>query len=103
MIDDLDDVDREALERALKLAEADGRAEQLASMLQDRPWFEVASFAAYSCQNKKLNLKPWQSPPCSLSATQPEPEAEQMARRLLAAGLSQYEPDPITALAMRSR
>jgi hypothetical protein len=38
--DDLGDIDREALERALKLCAAQdaGRAEQIAAMLDERSW-----------------------------------------------------------------
>ena len=48
---DLDDADRDALERAMEIARHDPlRAEQLQSMLADEPWVDVASFASYSCQ-----------------------------------------------------
>jgi hypothetical protein len=60
-------VDRDALERALKIAQASdepGFAEQIASKLQNDDWFEAASSAAYGCQRRVLQLRPWQSPPC---------------------------------------
>jgi len=55
-------IDREVLTRAMQTAKAE-RADQLAAMLKDRPWEDVAMFAAYCCQTAALNLKPWQEPP----------------------------------------
>jgi hypothetical protein len=51
-------IDREALTRAMETAKAD-RADQLAAMLEDRPWEDVAVFAACCCQYEALSLKPW--------------------------------------------
>jgi hypothetical protein len=52
-------VDRDALERAMQIAQRDPlRAEHLASKLEDEPWIEVAEFAAYCCQIESLSLKP---------------------------------------------
>jgi hypothetical protein len=101
-------VDREALTRALKLArdESPGRARQIDSMRADRSWFEAASFASYSCQCDRLRLKPWMSPPCIVGDKKPVDDPQQhgliaaweLRRKLLAAGLSAYEPDPLAAL-----
>ena len=61
--------DRDALKLALEMAcaEDQGRAYQIASMLEDRDrsWEEVASFASSCCQSRNLKLMPWQLPPCS--------------------------------------
>jgi hypothetical protein len=54
-----------------------------------------------------LNLVPWQSPPCHASRRSGQPfgdpraarESAELLKRLLDAGLSHYEPDPIAALA----
>jgi hypothetical protein len=100
--------DREALTRALRIAKASepGRQEQLVSMLRDREWEEVATFAAYVCQCDSLHLRPWQLPPMHADEDRPRddhPTAGKVAawtlrRRLLKAGLSVFEPDPISSL-----
>jgi hypothetical protein len=102
-------VDRDALKRAIGDARAQdpGRDKQISSMLATRPWFEVARFAAYCCQDRALRLRPWQSPPCWMGDDKPAVDnddthgdlrAWQLRRRLIEAGLSPYEPDPIAAL-----
>ncbi len=107
--DDLDPLDREALERAMKFASRDpGRRRQLNRKLRDESWLAVATFAAYCMQSQNLHLKPWEYPPCWGSETPlgyhgDQREAWELCKRLLAAGLSRWEPDPITALAERSR
>jgi hypothetical protein len=102
-------IDKEALKRAIKLARASDplRDRQIGHMLKDRTWFEVATFAAYSRQCDTLNLKPWQPAPCWMGDQRPHDEfpndgkeaAWELRRRLIAAGLSEYEPDPPSALA----
>jgi hypothetical protein len=93
-------VDRDALRRALQLvrAESPGRAAQIADKLKDEPWGQVAEFAAYCCQCDALELKPWQDPPM-YAEIRPDPDALAMLVKLLGAGLSRYEPDPVAALA----
>ena len=110
---DLDDVDRDALQRAMEIAQRDPlRAEHLRSKLEDEPWIEVAEFAAYSCQIESLSLKPWQSPPVHIDEDAIEPNsaerepntaARKLLRQMLRAGVSRYEPDPLTALRCRKR
>jgi hypothetical protein len=98
-------VDREALERAIALRRA-ADALQMQGKLKDEPWIEVATFAAYACQDDALRLKPWQPPPCWMGDDRPIDDfpaagrvaAWELRRRLIAAGLSAYEPDPIGAL-----
>jgi hypothetical protein len=106
-------VDRVAMMRAIDLArqQNDGRREQIDQKLADEPWEEVGAFASYCCQDAALQLKPWQTPPCWLSDSDVQAAlasleddhtgwraAAQLVVRLEAAGLSKYEPDPITAL-----
>ena len=93
-------VDREALRRALRLARAEspGRAARIADKLKDEPWEEVAEFAAYCCQIDNLGLKPWMDPPM-YAEIRPDPDALTLLMKLLGAGLSRYEPDPVAALA----
>jgi hypothetical protein len=100
---DDDDIDLEALRRAMDIAMRDPpRAAQLTSQLGDQPWIEVAQFAASCCQRKALELKPWQSPPCD--GRDDDKKASRMLDRMLDADISQWEPDPLTALAkMRVR
>lgn len=106
---DLDAVDRDALERAMQLcAQRDpSRAEQLDGKLrQGDPWVEVAEFASYSCQIHALSLKPWQSPPCVADEDDPDEQdkkAQHLLRKMLAAGVSRYDPDPLKALAGAKR
>jgi hypothetical protein len=106
-------VDREALTRAIVVArsESPDRAEQIDEKLKEDPWLEVAEFAAYVAQNNTLHLKSQQIPPCWIDDPYGDDdlardlfglggtvEARALCRRLLEAGLSRYEPDPIAAL-----
>lgn len=103
--------DQEALRRALTMAKAEspGRKEQLESKLAEEPWEKVAAFAASCCQSRNLHLKPWECPPCDAGPTadrrdyENAPKAIAMKRRLIDAGLSVYEPDPIAALQLEAR
>ena len=93
----LTQIDRNALARSMEMARRDPKsAEQLDRMLKDRPWLKVAELAAYCCQRENLKLLPHQSPPCMTLGD--DPDAEELLRRLLDAGLSRYEPDPLAAL-----
>ena len=108
-------VDGEALERALACALAEQQASdvprrdgktQIESMLRDRPRREVCKFSAYGCQMRALRLRPWQFPPCWVSLDDNDPEhanAVALLRRLLDSNLSQFEPDPLSALARVER
>ena len=94
-------VDREALGRALALVRASndpGRRRQIAQKLREDGWLEAASFASYCHQVDALGLKPWQSPPCYGECGR-DPDAADLLRKLLNAGLSRWEPDPRAALA----
>jgi hypothetical protein len=97
-------VDRAALRRALQLARAEspGRAAQIAEKLKDEPWEKVANFAAYCCQIDNLGLKPWQDPPMYAELRSDRPDALAVLVKLLGAGLSRYEPDPVAALQRRA-
>ena len=89
-----------------------GRAEQLRAMLEDEEWIEVAEFAAYHCQIHALSLKPWQSPPVHIDEDADEPDsaerepntaARKLLRRMLRAGVSRFDPDPLAALERAKR
>ena len=98
-------IDREALERAVALMRAEDdpqRRDQIARMLQEDGWLEAASFAAYHRQREVLDLKPWESPPCygdTGHGHDGHADAAKLLKRLVAAGLSKFEPDPLSALA----
>ena len=108
-----DDVDRDALERCMKIAQRDPlRTEHLRSKLEDEPWIEVAEFAAYGCQIESLSLKPWQSPPCHIDENadapddadrEPDTVGRKLLRQMLRAGVSRFDPDPLKALAGAKR
>jgi hypothetical protein len=101
-------VDMEALRRAIAMPRASDplRDQQIASMLEEREWLEVAEFAAYCCQTEALNLRPWQPPPCDMGAEKPVDDfalagrvaAWELRKQLIASGLSAYEPNPVGAL-----
>jgi hypothetical protein len=107
-------VDRAAMKRAIEEVRQKGGEDlrQIEQKLRDEPWEDVGQFAAYSCQDDNLQLEPWQVPPCWLrddddvqaALSMPHDhsgrrEAGELVQRLLAAGLSRFEPNPIRALA----
>ena len=99
-------IDREALRRALKMARVESEAERahFDAMLSSQGWQEAAHAAAYACQCRALKLKPWQAPPVDVHGDEVgdgygcRPEEIAFRRRMVAAGVSVYEPDPINAL-----
>jgi hypothetical protein len=103
---ELTEADRDALERAMEITMREpDRAGQLTSMLEDQPWESVAQFAAYHCQTKFMRLKPWEAAPCHALIDEGngritrDRQAGAVMDRLLDAGLSQWEPNPVEALA----
>jgi hypothetical protein len=102
--DDLSAVDRDALTRSMEICMRDReRREQLLSMLEERRWFEVASFASYVAQGDTMHLDLHEDPPCCGEGERCQPEAVRWAKRLIAAGLSIYEPSPLEALQAAKR
>jgi hypothetical protein len=103
----MDDRDLEALERAVKQAKKISPG-QIERKLETEDWLSVAKFAAFSCQIDSLKLFPHQMPPCELDLAHinniaPDDKiwsgAARMLKKMLAADLSRYEPDPLAALA----
>jgi hypothetical protein len=104
--------DTRAMAQAIAAVRVKGRAsrEQIDEKLASEDWEAVGRFAAYVAQDNALRLKPWEMPPCWIrdldaSLQQPpddhrgEHRAAVLLKRLLAAGLSRYEPNPLAALA----
>jgi hypothetical protein len=101
--------DKAALELAIDLARKGDRAsqQQIDAMLKERPWQDVAEFAAYGCQCDALRLKPWQPPPCWAEIDDQDNEAgpisghraaAELLRRMQALGISRWHPDPLAAI-----
>ncbi len=96
--------DREALERAVAIAQSDPMtADQMEVRREDgQSWEEIAESAAYHCQRRSLKLSPFQEPPCVVDEDDPKERdkaAQRLLRKMLDAGVSRYEPDPLSALA----
>ena len=103
--------DLDALELAIEqtLAEDDkGRVEQVAHMLEE-DWWHGATFAAYHRQTDSLNLKVWESPPCSFDEDDIDTDlpaddihgdktALRLLKEMLDLGISRWHPDPLAAI-----
>ena len=106
----LSDVDREALERAIKIDRARSKAcsDQIDDKIASEGRLSAAKFAAHRCQDTALDLQPWECwPPCAVEMGETDApglehrgiaKSAALLRRLLAAGRSRFEPDPIAAL-----
>jgi hypothetical protein len=108
--DEYDDVDMDALHRAMVIAMRDpATAQQLKNKLAGgESWTAVAAVAAAHCQISALALPPWQPPPCRDSWLQGgkvhrDPNAAELLDEMLEAGISQWEPDPAAALRKAKR
>lgn len=92
--------DRDALTRALQqlLHGPDkARAAQVAAMVRESGWEKAAIFASDVCQFAALALKPWEVAPHDADPNTADPPGRFLAR-MLQAGLSRFEPDPIAAM-----
>jgi hypothetical protein len=116
----LSPVDREALERALKIIlgrperEDRGRRAQVERMLEEDGWFRAAGFCVYCCQMELVRPRLWQPIPSDITDIEGtlakgddglggSYRAALLLKRMLAAGLSRYEPDPVRALEAKRR
>jgi hypothetical protein len=105
--------DREALKRAFDLASAESEEERahIERIRAEDGWQRAAETAAYHLQDHALGLQPWQPPPCWIRGN-PDSHlagaddgimgwhaAAKLVQRLLACGLSRFEPNPERALA----
>ena len=79
------------------------------AMLRSQGEQEVGLFAVGFCQVKNLHLKGWECPPCDTFDADPSdcygrrPNEIALLRRMLAAGVSRFHPDPMQALAAIDR
>jgi hypothetical protein len=104
-------IDLEALQRAFATACSESPEERtrFEEMLREKGPEEAYETAAYSCQCRTLKLKCWEAPPCHCrddvinNITYGHKRKEiTLRRRMLAAGLSLFEPDPRAALAAKA-
>ena len=109
----LSPLDRDALTRAIAItrdSSAPGRREQVDQMMEERGWFSAALFCVYSCQFDAIKPRLWQPTPhdiTDLEGTLAKGDdglggkyaAAKLLRRMLRAGLSKYEPEPLKKLA----
>ena len=105
----LSSADLVALRKALAImrAAADPCDRQLAETSNpNERWDEVAASCAIVLQERNLGLRPWEIAPGSVHSIEASLEAPEndhrghrraarMLQRLLALGLSQWEPDPV--------
>jgi hypothetical protein len=99
--------DIEALTRAFRLACEEGPEERtrFETLLDTRGQEEAYETAAYHRQCHSLALKPWQAPPMHSGdvaddATYGNKTSEvRLKRRMVALGISIFEPDPAGAIA----
>ena len=108
----LDPVDLRALKRAMTLirtVDPDAAAHYRALLAEGAPWEKVAVLAAARCQWKTLRLMLHQREPMRAYIRDhgvrvcPDAQAGELLERMLANGISQFEPDPQKALARRRK
>src|SRR5215510_6610199 len=103
----LSPVDREALERALKIARGDPGERAVIDRVMERDgWFAAAVQAVYHCQRPLIAPRLWQPMPHDVEPGQVdaiiargpdglagEYQAARLLRRMLRHSISRYEPD----------
>ena len=116
MMRKLSRIDREALTRALEIVrnrpekEDPGRREQVDHLMKHEGWFTAADFCCYCCQSELIRPRLWQPTPRDITDIEGtlakgddglggSYRAALLLKRMLAAGLSRYEPRPVEALA----
>jgi hypothetical protein len=122
MMRKLSRIDREALSRALEIVrnrpekEDPGRREQVDHLMKHEGWFTAADFCCYCCQSELIRPRLWQPIPADIDPADIETilargddglggeyAAARVLKRMLRAGLSRYEPEPLKALAEAKR
>jgi hypothetical protein len=105
------DVDRDAFKRAietmLRSPEAIYRTDFKRRLNTKEPWEKIGRDAASVCQCRALKLAPWQTAPHQAEPNQIDEVgfehratavASALLGKLLAAGCSRFEPNPIAAI-----
>jgi hypothetical protein len=92
--------DRDAMRRAIEWMrqESQESREQIDHKLKHEGFEEAGEFAAFSAQCSTLRLKPWECAPCNIWGYD-QSNAVALRDRMVAAGISIFEPDPTQALA----
>ena len=105
-------VDEDAYNRAVAWLSQQGEAEsvRIAYKIEHEGFEAAGRFAACAAQCARLKLKPWEAPPAHTRGEIPDaavygsrPGEIELRDRLLAAGLSVFEPNPLKALARVGR
>jgi hypothetical protein len=108
--DPLTAADIDAMTRAIEMcrAEGAGRHRQIDAKLKDEKWARVGRFASYCSQTTTLRLEPWETPPIwirDIDAALHAPDdarrvrdAARLLQKMLALGISRYEPSPMKAI-----
>jgi hypothetical protein len=98
--------DLEAMRRAIATLRTDPElGDTVEALLRDQGEQAAGTFAVGVLQVRSLRLKAWQCPPCDSTNKHPSnhygcrPNEVALLRRMLALGISRFEPDPIAALA----
>jgi hypothetical protein len=92
--------DRAAMGRAIDWmrAKSPDHAKEIDHKLRCEGFEAAGEFAADRAQYANLKLRPWETSPCNIWGYG-QSNAIELRDRLLAAGLSIFEPDPVKALA----
>jgi hypothetical protein len=115
---ELSPVDQNALERALAIvhnsSDSDYRG-MFDRVMKEDGWFAAADQAVYHCQRALIAPRLWQPTPRDINPSDIEKilqrgpdglngeyQAARLLKRMLAAGLSRYEPRPVEALDERA-
>jgi hypothetical protein len=103
----ISDLDRIAFEKAIAWVRQHGEpieVRAIETMLR-QGLAAAGEHASYTAQCRTLRLRPWQCPPChagdevAVDIYGRRPGELELRDRLVSAGLSVYEPDPVSALA----
>jgi hypothetical protein len=103
--------DLAAMRLAIATLESDPELHNtIETLLRDRGEQEAGVWAVGLLQTKNLKLKPWECPPCDcFNVAAPSdvygcrPSELRLLQRMLAAGVSRYDPNPMQALAALER
>jgi hypothetical protein len=106
LTNNLEPHDRAALELAIAAERKASPADMAAMEQRGSSWDDLAQFAVGRCQDRNLRLRPWECAPAfTTDDDEPSdvwghrPHEIALLKRMLAAGISRYHPDPIKAIA----